>query len=157
MTLFTQIISILACGVLWHLGGQGHKWCRGIAVPSLIAAIQGLKTDSLWSLLYAPALWLMLTLFSYGLTAPPHKFINWLFGGGGEHGDDYEIEFATRFLCGWFWALPAAIFVYTGGAWSVYLSYLMVCPVLIGFFGTRKSVTVSEIGCGMVVALAVFI
>lgn len=151
-----SIMCIICSGILWRLGGDGHKWCRAIGVPTLIVLTRLILAGNWWCILYAPLLWLMLSGFSYGLTAPVHRLMVWFFGSGADGSDKY-VEFCTRIICGFFWGLPSIVFVVLPGNDFNFSVYYYVMVALVGLFGITKDVRVSEIGTGMAVALAVLI
>lgn len=157
------ITTILICGQLWRMGGSGKKWARAIVFPALIALV---KTYLLWSpswtilypLLYIPILWGMLSLFSYGLTAPPHKFVVWLFKGKGSNGNYRLVEIVTRMICGFFWSFAALIFALLTGNWYGMVMYTLFLVLATGFIGgTSRNVEISERLVGASVAVALLI
>ena len=162
MYIIIAIACIILSGVLWHLGGQGHKWARSFGVPTVITAtkllivLQQLGKTGWWCVCYAPLLWLMMAGFSYGLTAPPHKFWVWVFGTG-DDGSVWYVELATRLTCGFFWTLSAIVFALVTGHWLPFIAYLIAGTISIGALGLEKDVRISEIGTGASVALCVII
>jgi len=157
------IITLLIGGELWRMGGDGKKWARAVAFPVLIviAKLSILATLFPWlwinllAIAYWPLLWGMMSAFSYGITAPPHKFVVWCFGGKGSDGNYKPVEITTRALCGFFWSLPAAVFAYITGGWiffTIYVIFLTIANGLIG--GLVKNVEISERGVGYSVAVA---
>ena len=178
MVWIIAIATLVIGGELWRMGGDGQVWARAVAFPALVATSKLLILATvfpwLWSnlyvLLYAPALWAMIAGFSYGVSAPPHKFIVWLFGAflgkqpGGEWwikasgGNNRAVEVTTRAVCGFFWSLPGAIFAFVTGEWimfSIYVVFLTIANGLIG--GLVKDVEISEKGVGLCVATSVII
>jgi len=168
MTLLSIAIiigTILFGAKLWRMGGDGQKWARLIAFPSLlaIAKLVFLAINLPWSwwflivLLYMPALWGLLSLFSYGISAPPHKFWVWVFGTG-ETGNVWYVELATRATCGFFWSLAALTFTLITGEWflfGIYVPFLTIANGLIGAF--VHDVETSERGVGACVATSIFV
>ena len=164
-----QFILILLAtafsGILWHIGGQGKKWARTIALPGLLALTKTVltlyTTAWLWPmnilcLTYFGTLWAMLAAFSYGLNAPPHKFWVWIFKKG-EQGDCKEVEIATRATCGFFWSLAAIVFMIVTGGWIYQIVYTVALSALVAYFGLKPDVKVSEIGTGCSIALSLLI
>ena len=157
--------TILLGSKLWRMGGDGQKWARAIAFPSMVAVakLALLAINLPWSwwflivLLYMPALWGLLSLFSYGISAPPHNFWVWVFGTG-EHGDVWYVEFATRATCGFFWSLASLTLTFITGEWflfGIYVSFLTITNGLIGAF--VQDVEISERGVGACVATSIFV
>ena len=158
------VIVFLTCGELWRGGGDGEKWLRMILLPLVIASFKLclLIPDhgfmALYALIYAPLLWGMMQLFSYGLTAPPHKFVVWLNGGQGANGNDLFVEIATRALVGFFWSLAGCIFAIVDGNWIMFGVYVIFLTCANGYFGGMyKDVELSERRVGNSVALALLI
>jgi hypothetical protein len=150
------ILILVLSGILWRIGGSGYKFARLILVPTLLAIVKLYLTWNLLALLYMPSLWLMLTLFSYGLSAPPHKFWVWIFKKG-EDGNYPPVEMATRATCGFFWSLAGIVFAFITGHWIYQIIYIICLSLLTAFFGINKNVTISEIGIGTSVACAILI
>jgi hypothetical protein len=157
-------VAILGSAQLWRMGGDGESLWRNPGVPILISVIKLtilLLNGSSWmdwlSLAYIPALWGMLQAFSYGLSAPPHKFWVWVFGKG-DDGNYPPVEIATRATCGFFWSIPAYIFALITGNWIaavVYTVFLTIANGLIG--GLVEDVEISERAVGGCVATSIFI
>ena len=150
---------------LWRLGGDGQKWARAGAFPSLLAlsklALLALNfTWSWWFLLclaYMPALWALTAMFSYGVSAPPHKCWVWVFGTG-ETGNVWYVELATRATCGFFWSLAGAVFAYVTGSWYAFATYVMFLTVANGLIGAFvQDVEISESAVGSCVATSILI
>ena len=155
MNLFIALVTVVFCGYLWHLGGQGKVWCRVIVGP--VIAIVKLFIMHAWLVLgYAAALPILVSCFSYGLGAPVHKFWVWVLKKGAD-GSDLEVEYATRATCGFFWSLGGIVFVYAGGSWIHQIVYTVVATLFVGFFGVVPDVTLSEHGTGEMVSLSIFI
>lgn len=164
MSTFYTFVTIFLNGFFWRLGGDGFGEVRNPGVPILlgisktfILAFNDYPLNLFLALLYIPALWAMIQLFSYGLTAPPHKFWVWVFGKG-ENGNSRIVEVVTRATCGFFWALPAAIFAYITGNWglfSIYVGFFTIANGLIG--GLVKDVTMSECCVGFSLATCLLI
>jgi len=98
-----------------------------------------------------------MSLFSYGLSAPPHKFWVWVFGRS-EDGNYIVVEMFTRGTCGFFWALAALAFAFVTGNWAGmagYVLFMMFANAFIG--GTVEDVEVSERLVGACVALALLV
>ncbi len=152
-----SILCILFSTILWRIGGMGYKPARAIGVPLLITVSKFILVGFDWyALLYFGALWLMLAGFSYGLTAPPHKFWVWMFGKG-QYGDVWYVELATRLTCGLFWCLSAIIFAFISANWLNFGLYMVLGTICIGVMGLVKNDYVSELGIGTVVAIAVMV
>jgi hypothetical protein len=150
-----QLAVIIASAILWHLGGQGHKWCRQI-VGGVIGLGKAILLGNPWALLYWLLLYLMVQGFSYGLTSPVHKFWAWVFVSGSD-GNDWRVEMVTRATCGFMWSLAGALFwVLTGNGVNLTI-YVILCTTLVTFFGLHKKVQVSEMGTGATVALSILI
>ena len=156
MLLLLGIPCVLLCGYLWHQGGQGDKWKRVMVggLIGLVKTILFIPIDGWWAVLamfYWLALWTMTSLFSYGISAPPHKFWVWIFGEG-------ELtEVLTRATCGFFWSLAGLVFAFITGNWIIFGLYVILSTVLVTVFGRVDDVEISETGTGMSVALSVFI
>ena len=144
-----QGITIVLSGLLWRWGGDGAKWCRKWALPMLLALIKCYIDNSLWALLYAPALWCLTALFSYGKESQVHKFWESIFKG--------DVELITRATCGFFWSLAAWVFLLSGASVLNASLYTIFLTIANSYFGTRKNVWVSEIGVGISVACAILI
>jgi len=144
---------VLISGQLWRMGGDGQKWARAFVMPTLIALLKVyLLGWNWWAILYAPVLWGLMSLFSYGLSAPPHKFWVWVFGGKGSTGDYLPVECLTRATCGLFWAQAAIVFAILSGGWGYYIIYTVFLTAANAFWGTVKEVEISERGVGASVA-----
>ena len=158
MPLIIILATIIISGILWHVGGQGHKWARQL-VGGVIAIGKGLLLWSLlsiWTLFYWLALVSLVQAISYGLNAPPHKFWVWVFGKG-EQGDCRSVEIATRATCGLFWSIAAIVFALVTSGWINQTIYSISLAFLVAFFGVQSNVKVSEIGTGCSIALAVLV
>ncbi len=152
-------ITIAASGILWHMGGQGKKWARAWGVGAVVALGKALllwSVLSVWALVYIPILYLMICCFSYGLSAPVHKFWVMVFGSG-DDGSNPAVEIATRATCGFGWSLAGITFALVTGQWAIQALYTIACALLCVFFGLQKEVKLSEIGTGCSVALAIFV
>lgn len=165
------IIGIICCivsGIFWRLGGwKGTlKPFRAFGVSTIIviakvlleSILGGFKPVLLTYLIYLPALWGMMSLFSYGLSAPPHKFWVWIFKKG-EKGDVWLVEFATRCSVGFFWSLASLSFLLGSFCWVRFTVYVLILTLLNGFIGASRKLnaTWSEVLVGATVALAFFI
>jgi len=160
------IATITICAKLWRLGGDGYDLCRNPGVPIVIALSKLLMVSLIWwswwnlfVLLYIPALWGMIQAFSYGTSAPPHKFWVWVFGKGGD-GNYPPVEIATRCTCGFFWSLPAAIFAFYHGTvgWILFGSYALFLTImngLIWYFIKNVEHNESMVGASVSVAMIV--
>ncbi|MCK4579392.1 MAG: hypothetical protein KAU50_11425 [Candidatus Marinimicrobia bacterium] len=156
-------LTALACGNLWRMGGDGQKWARALVLPAIIALAK-LSTIGYWPissnwvvLAYMPALWALLSLFSYGIDAPPHKFWVWVFGTGSS-GDDPRVEMCTRGTCGFFWSLAALPFAFVTGSWAAMVGYALFMTFANAFIGgTVKDVETSERLVGACVTLALLV
>ena len=159
------VLTLCVCGKLWRMGGDGEKWARAVGVPATISIVKVIFCRELGAsawlcLLYGPALWVMMSLFSYGITAPPHKFVAWILGNcafyhSGEH---RPTEIVTRALCGFFWALAAGVFAYVTGAYSMWFLYVLFLTVVNGYVGgTVRDVEISERLVGAAVAFALIV
>ena len=149
------LLTIIGSVILWHLGGQGKKWARNL-VGGIIGIAKALLLWNIFALLYWLALWIVTSLFSYGLSAPPHKFWVWIFGKGGD-GSYLPVEVATRATCGFFWSLAGLVFTIITGTWILQIVYTILLTILVAVFGICKKVEVSEMGTGASVALSIFI
>ena len=156
-------LVILMSGVLWRLGGNGYKWARTLVLPALLALTKfylvgyWLNPINYVVLGYALALWAMIAGFSYGLSAPPHKFWVWVFGTG-DTGEVWYVELATRATCGFFWALAGAVFALVTGAWivlGVYTIFLTIAVGIIGAFAEEVNISEFSIGCCVATALLI--
>ena len=152
---FIAISAVMASAFLWHLGGQGKKWAR-VLVGGIIGLAKALLVWNIFALLYWPVLYIMASLFSYGLSAPPHKFWVWAFGKGSDGGYP-PVEIATRATCGFAWSLAGIVFAFIMGRWMWQIAYTVALTVLVVAFGACKKVEISETGTGASVALSVFI
>ena len=158
-------ISIRGGAELWRMGGHGDAWARAVAFP-LLCCFGKLALVSLWApwsawnllvFLYFPALWAMTAGFSYGVSAPPHKFWVWVFGQG-ESGTYSPVEIATRCTCGFFWSLAAAVFAFITGWWIVFGIYVIFLTIANGLqWLLFKDVEVSEKMVGACVANSILI
>lgn len=138
------LLSILLSAILWRRGGDGEGLFREIGVPVTVALFKAIITHNLYALLYAPMLWVMLKLFSYGITAPPHNFWVWVFGKG-EDGNYKPVELATRLTCAVFWLLPTYLFACITGNITMYVVYYVLGVIAIGYIGAyEKDVEISE-------------
>jgi len=153
--IFTAILAVTASAFLWHMGGQSRKWAR-VLVGGVIGIAKALLVWNIFALLYWPILYAMTSLFSYGLTAPPHRFWVWMYGKGGD-GNYPPVEIATRATCGFFWSMAAAPFAFITGRWAWQIAYTVILTVLTVVFGMCKKVEISETGTGASVALSVFV
>ena len=153
-----NILAIIFCSFLWRKGGDGFDLARNPGVPIVIGLTQLITSGyNWWLLLYIPAMWGMIQAFSYGVSAPPHKFWVWVLGKG-EDGNFKPVEIATRATCGFFWSLPAILFAIFSGSWiafSIYVVFLTIANGIIG--GLVKDVDLSEKSVGAAVATCVFI
>ena len=163
MTWLLILGTIIVCAQLWRMGGDGQKWARAVALPALIAVVKFVLvgywgTPINWIALgYMPALWALLAAFSYGVSAPPHKFWVWVFGGGGA-GDKPIVEIFTRGTCGFFWSLAAGVFIIMTGNWIGLICYALFMTFGNAFIGgTVKDVEVSERLVGALVACALLV
>jgi hypothetical protein len=148
-------MTIVASAVLWHLGGQGHKWCRQI-VGGVISLMKGIMLLNVFALIYWLALWLMVQGFSYGIKSPVHKFWVWILKKGGD-GNDPMVETIVRATCGLMWSLAGLVFAFLTGNWIAFGIYAIVCTALVTVFGLSKKVQISELGTGASVALSILI
>ena len=142
-----KILAVPIVGIMWRIGGSGKKWVRLIGVPLILGTLL-LELGWLNGVCYSVGLWIMLALFSYGLTSPVHRFWVWLLKTGND-GNVYRVEFWTRLTCAFFWILPAVIII---GNPSIF-----ACVFPVTMFGLVKDVDISEIGIGMVISLSVLI
>ena len=154
-TIIISAIVIALGAYLWHLGGQGVWWARNI-VGGIIGAGKAILLGNPLALLYWPALWALTKLFSYGLSAPPHKFWVWVFGKG-ESGDYLPVEIATRATCGFAWSLAGLVFMFLTGNWVNQIIYTVLATIGVTLFGLHKKVEVSELGTGATVSTSVLI
>lgn len=155
MNIFISILTITASAILWHLGGQGHKWCRQI-VGGVIGVAKAIMLMNIFALIYWLALWAMVQAFSYGISSPVHKFWVWVFGKG-DDGNDPTVETITRATCGLMWSLAGIVFAVITGNWILFALYSLVCTALVTVFGLNKDVRISELGTGASVALSILI
>ena len=159
------IFVMVIAAKLWRMGGDGQAWARAFCVPAVIVlgkvimlVIAGAGWNTLYALIYGPALWGMMSLFSYGTSAPPHKVVVWLFGGKGSDGNYRPVEVVTRAICGFFWALAGLVFAFVTGGWLMFGCYVLFLTVMNGLIGGLvKDVEISERAVGACVAAAVFI
>jgi hypothetical protein len=153
------VATILAGAQLWRMGGDGIKWARTFALPCLIALAKFILVFPNWlALVYAPALMVLLALFSYGISAPPHMFWVWVFGGKGADGNYIPVELCTRATCGFFWSLAAIPFAFLCGNWMYQIGYtvfLTIANAIMGVFVTN--VELSERGVGASVSTAIIV
>ena len=157
MGIILAIICIFSCAFFWRFGGDGYDLARNPGVPILISISKFLITGNIWSLLYIPAMWGMIQAFSYGTSAPPHKFWVRVFGKGND-GNYIPVEVATRATCGFFWAIPAAIFGLLTGQWIYFTIYVLFLTIANGILGGLiKDVEISEKGVGACVATSIFV
>ena len=98
----------------------------------------------------------MMAGFSYGLSAPPHKFWVWVFGKGGD-GNYKPVEIATRATCGFFWSLAAIIIPILTGKWIAFTIYMALSTTFVTLFGLNDNVKVSEMGTGASVSTSLLI
>ena len=99
----------------------------------------------------------MMAAFSYGVSAPPHKFWVWVFGDGAS-GNNRTVEMFTRGTCGFFWAFAALAFVFVTGNWAGMAGYILFMTFANAFIGgTVEDVEVSERLVGACVALALLV
>ena len=153
---FVSIIVIITGAIMWHMGGQGYKVMR-LLVGLIIAIGKFAITLSPYTFLYAALLPILVSSFSYGLKSIPHKLMVYLFKRGGD-GNDPEVEFATRCLCGAIWSLAAIVFVIFGSSTiPSAILYSIAATGLVGIFGVNKDVTTSELGTGAAVSLAILV
>lgn len=151
-----SIIVIITGAIMWHMGGQGHKAVR-LLVGLLIAVGKFTITLNPYSLVYAAILPILVSSFSYGLKSLPHKLMVFLFKKGAE-GNDPEVEFTTRCLCGAIWSLAAVVFVlFNISIPSNAILYSIAATGLVGYFGVSKDVVISELGTGAAVSLAILV
>jgi hypothetical protein len=160
-----NVFTIYLASQFWRRGGDGYPRWRNPGVPILLA-VSKLISFSLFFpnainylfLLYIPALWAMLQAVSYGLNAPPHKFWVWIFGKGAD-GNYRPVEIITRATCGFFWSLPAVVFLINNidsyGYFIFYSIFLTIANGLIG--GLVRDVEYSERGVGACVATSILI
>jgi len=151
------LLTIAIGGIMWHIGGQGHKWVRSFALPIVLGGAKAALAQNWIALLYAPALMAAIALFSYGLKAPIHKIWVFLFGGQGSQGDYPPVEIATRATCGFLWSLAAIPFVFIAGNWAGQIVYSIFLTVAAAIFGQAQDVKVSECGTGASVSCSVLI
>ena len=164
MSILIVIATIIAAAQLWRMGGDGQSLWRNPGVPILISLskllLLCLSGWSWWNLLvlaYIPALWGMLQAFSYGISAPPHKFWVWVFGQG-ESGNYPPVEIATRCTCGFFWSLPAAVFAVVTGQWILFSIYVLFLTIMNGLqWVLFQDVEISERVVGASVSTGVIV
>ncbi|MES0334828.1 MAG: hypothetical protein SFH39_00500 [Candidatus Magnetobacterium sp. LHC-1] len=150
------MIAWVLGALAWHKGGQGNSIYRSIVCPLIVATAQYFILKTFLVFLYVPLMFLMIRGFTYGINAPLHRFIAYIFGKGGE-GDCLPVEMTTRAICGLFWAIPAVVFAYINGNYKIFFIYMAILPILTAVFGICKKVEVSEIGTGASVCLSTFI
>jgi len=156
--------TILRGAKLWRMGGDGESIYRNPGVPIVIALakllVLSLSGWDWWNLLvlaYIPALWGMLQAFSYGVSAPPHKFWVWIFGKG-DDGNYAPVEIATRCTCGFFWSLPTVIFACLTGAWILFGTYVLFLTIINGLIWMMiPSVEHNEKAVGACVSTSIFV
>ena len=173
------VIGTIVLGAkLWRMGGDGQGWARAVAFPALVAAakLALLGINSPWSwwyvgaLLYWPALFGMMSGFSCGESAPPHKVWVWIIGKWtGKYNDPSwraladggkiaAVEIATRATCGFFWSIPAAIFAFLTGHWilfGIYVLFLTIANAVIWHY--LKDVEKSERAVGACVSAVLLV
>ena len=151
------ILSILLCAVLWRMGGNGIPEFREFGVPITVALAKLVMVGQSYPIYYAPMLWVMLKLFSYGISAPPHKFWVWVFGKGAD-GNYKPVELMTRMTCGVFWLLPTIWFAIHTHNWMAFTGYYLAGITAIGGVGAyEKDVEISERVIGAIVGLGVVV
>lgn len=153
------VLVLIISGVFWRLGGwRGDlKPCRAFGVPIIIVLGKLFIAGSWWIPLYILSFWAMTSLFSYGLSAPPHKFWVKVFGKG-EGGNIWIVEFMTRATCGLFWGCAASLFILCGASLPLLIAYVVFLTLANGFVGASKlSATWSEFLVGASVACCVLI
>lgn len=155
MNIIISIAVIAICAYLWYLGGQGYKWAR-VLVGGVIGLAKVFLLWNIFALLYWLALYIMTSLFSYGLNAPPHKFWVWVFKKGND-GNYLPVEIATRATCGFFWSLAGIVFAVITGHWIMQIAYTIFLTIAVGFFGVQKKVEISESGTGASVACSIMV
>ena len=171
------LATLAICAQLWRMGGNGHDLCRNPGVPIVLGCIKiplllysMWSWNVLWALVYIPALWAMIQAFSYGVTAPPHKFWVWVIGtingkynnpawrGMADNGQIPGVEIATRCTCGFFWSLPAAIFAMLTGRWILFAVYVLFLTIINGLIWLFiQDVEKNERAVGACVATGVII
>lgn len=164
MNIIIYIVTILACAKMWRMGGDGQSLWRNPGVPIVIGlaklVLLSLAGWSWWNLLalaYIPALWGMIQAFSYGVSSPVHKFWEWIFGQGSS-GNYAPVEIASRCTCGFFWSLPAAIFAFLTGGWTLFVVYVVFLTIANGLqWLLFNDVEVSERVVGACVSTSIFV
>ena len=160
MNIILSLVCLFSCSFFWRVGGDGHDLARNPGVPIIIATSKFLMTGNPWVLLYVPAIWGMIQAFSYGISAPPHKFWVFVFGKG-EDGSYAPVEIATRATCGFFWSLPAAIFAFLSNcdvSWILFSLYVLFLTIVNGIqWKLFKNVEVSERVVGACVSTSIFV
>jgi hypothetical protein len=153
------IVTILLGAQLWRMGGDGNKAMRSLWFPILIALAKFALVFPSWlALLYAPALMILIALFSYGVSAPLHILWVFIFGGKGSDGNYIPVEIATRATCGFLWSLAAIPFALISGNWIYQVLYTVFLTIANGLIGPFvKNVEISERAVGASVATAILV
>ena len=163
-----NIVIILTVLVLsawfWRKGGDGNKLYRWLGVSITCATGKSLLLLPLanvltWKIvlviLYIPTLYLVLSLFSYGLNAPPHLLWVWIFKQPND-GNHFPTEVATRATVGFLWSFAAVPFALITGNWLGFIFYISFLTVA-NIGGLIKDVEISERWVGLAVACAVMV
>jgi len=157
------MLAIFACAKLWRMGGDGAAWARRVGVPAVIALTKfhlvGYWTHPMnWLvLLYMPVLWLLLSLFSYGRSAPPHRFWSWALQVPNDE-EFLAVEIVTRATCGFFWSLATVVFVCVTGNLPTHITYILFLTVVNGVVGGMVSdANISERVIGASTACALLV
>lgn len=163
MGLIIVFIICIINGILWHMGGSGHYWARPV-VCALISIVKMLTLVfiskigwvSIFALAYGGVLYGMLSLFSYGVTSPIHKFWVGLWNEG-EGGDSEKVEICVRGTCSFMWSLSSVIFAILTNNWVGVFIYIVGFTVVGTIFGRAKKVAISETGIGATIGTSLLI
>ena len=157
INLIIIISCILTCRKFWRLGGDGKAIYRKIGVPVVIGVCKALLLGNFWALLYIPLLIASIQWFSYGLSAPIHRYWIWVFKEG-ETGDSKVVEVCTRACCGFLWALPGIVFGVINNNMIGAVTYIIFSTIAIGLVGGLvKDADESEKTIGGLVSLSILI
>jgi len=138
-----KLLAILLGSAWGRIGGSDSQGFRSLGIPVQIAYVQCLSMENVGGFLLAFIIiplyivwqWGMIQAFSYGLSAPFHKFAVKLFKGKGADGSYKPVEYVTRLLCAMTWCLPSILFSVFFGI-TGWLIYYVVGVILIPICGT---------------------
>ena len=126
MELLIKLLIVLACSVLWSLGGstfpkiKGDSLYRKIGIPIVLGLYVALTFAPFWiGVLYGLAVMGLLTV-SYGLNDLTHTITGYIFKLIGypnsqvDSGNCRPCEIATRALAGFLWSLASIVLAVAG-------------------------------------------